>query len=72
LFRAPVSDLLHVRMDWRESILSFRGPGILSGISLGDWLDLLRRQQGEIDFSRLPRVATDHASEFEDQRLRSS
>ena len=45
-------------MDWRESMLSFCGPGILSGISLGDWLHLLRRQQGQIDFSRLPRVAS--------------
>jgi hypothetical protein len=44
-------------MDWRESMLSFCGPGVLSGVSLPQWLRLLRAQWRQIDLSRLPRVA---------------
>jgi hypothetical protein len=45
-------------MGWRESMFSFCGPGVLSGISLRDWLHLLLDERAQIDFSRLPRVAS--------------
>jgi hypothetical protein len=32
------------------------GPGVLSGIRLGDWLRLLRKYWREVDLSRVPRV----------------
>src|SRR5216684_492369 len=44
-------------MDWRESLLRHCGPGVLCGITLRDWLGLLRKEGAQIDLSRLPRVA---------------
>src|SRR5436309_3189310 len=44
-------------MDWRQSMLSFCGPGVLSGISFPDWLRLLRGNARHVSLSRLPRVA---------------
>ena len=37
-------------------MLQICGPGVLSGIRLGDWLRLLREHRRDIDVSRLPRV----------------
>src|SRR5579883_529487 len=45
-------------MDWREAMIRFCGPGVLSGISFPDWLRLLREQGREIDFAYLPRIAS--------------
>jgi hypothetical protein len=43
-------------MNWRESFLRRFGPGLLGGITLSQWLKLLRRYWREIDLPRLPRV----------------
>jgi hypothetical protein len=43
-------------MDWRLKMLQACGPGVLSGIRLGDWLRLLRKYWREVDLSRVPRV----------------
>ena len=43
-------------MDWRETLLRRFGPGVLSGIDLGDWTRLLWRERREIDARYLPRV----------------
>jgi len=45
-------------MDWRLNMLQFCGPGVLSGILLGDWLRLLRQNAGQVDFSKAPRICT--------------
>jgi hypothetical protein len=45
-------------MDWRKGMLGFCGPGVLAGISLGDWLKLLREHGRDVDLSRLPRAFT--------------
>lgn len=44
-------------MHWREALLRFCGPGVLSGIGLSDWLRLLRQQRRDIDLVYLPRIA---------------
>ena len=43
-------------MDWRESLLRRCGPGLLGGITFAQWLDLLRKQEWDIDLARLPRA----------------
>jgi hypothetical protein len=36
-------------VDWRESFLLWFGPGILGGVTFGDWLSLLRANRFDID-----------------------
>jgi len=43
-------------MDWRESLLKFCGPGLLGGITFGQWCALWRRQELQFDLSRVPRM----------------
>ncbi len=43
-------------MDWRERLLVSVGPGVLGGIILGQWIDLLRQEHFAIDLARLPRA----------------
>lgn len=43
-------------MAWREAFLRCCGPGILGGITCGDWLRLLRENRFAIAPARLPRV----------------
>ena len=43
-------------MDWRLRMMQACGPGVLSGIRLGDWLRLLREHGREMDLSRVPRI----------------
>lgn len=43
-------------MDLRLRMLQVCGPGVLSGISLGDWLSLLRAHGTQLDLSRFPRI----------------
>lgn len=43
-------------MDWRKPFLEHFGPGVLGGITLPDWLRLLRAEGAGIDFSRLRRA----------------
>ena len=45
-------------MDLRERMLRWCGPGVLSGIALGDWVRLLRQHGTQVDLSRLPRVCS--------------
>ena len=37
-------------MAWREALLTTIGPGAFSGITLGDWLRLLRQNHFSIDW----------------------
>ena len=43
-------------MDWRESFLRFCGPGLLGGITFGQWCALWRRRDLQFDLSRAPRM----------------
>ena len=43
-------------MSWRERVLIHFGPGLLGGVTLGDWLELLREQRFSISPSRVPRA----------------
>ncbi len=43
-------------MGWRETFLAHFGPGLLGGITLGDWLRLLRERRFAISPSCLPRA----------------
>jgi hypothetical protein len=36
-------------MDWRERVLQTIGPGLLAGVTFGDWLHLLRENRFAID-----------------------
>src|SRR5262245_52485199 len=42
--------------DWRETFLRHCGPGLLGGITLGQWFTLLRTPELSLDASRLPRA----------------
>jgi hypothetical protein len=42
--------------SWRERFLIRFGPGVLAGITLGDWLALLRDNRFSIDWPYLPRA----------------
>jgi hypothetical protein len=44
-------------MSWRERFLIACGSGVLAGITLGDWLSLLRENRCSIDLKYLPRAA---------------
>jgi len=44
------------RGGWREALLTHLGPGILAGITLGDWLALLWQQRFAVAPSCLPRA----------------
>jgi len=37
-------------MAWREALLTTIGPGAFSGITLGDWLRVLRENHFSIDW----------------------
>ena len=52
-------------MAWREAILRHFGPGLLGGITLGDWLRLLRENRFAVAPSRIPRALaiTVHAAQ---------
>jgi hypothetical protein len=41
---------------WRERFLIACGPGVLAGITLGDWLKLLRENRFSVDTAYLPRA----------------
>lgn len=43
-------------MPWREALLSRFGPGLLSGVTLGDWVHLLRANRFSVAPSRWPRA----------------
>src|SRR5262245_19096727 len=43
-------------MGWREGFLTRLGPGILAGVTLGDWIRLLCRERFAIAPSCLPRA----------------
>jgi hypothetical protein len=43
-------------MAWREALLGRFGPGLLGGVTLGDWLRLLRENRFAVAPSRLPRA----------------
>lgn len=41
---------------WREWFLTRYGPGVLAGVTLGDWLSLLRENRFSVDLPYLPRA----------------
>jgi hypothetical protein len=43
-------------LSWRERLLIACGPGVLSGVTLGDWLALLRENRWSVDLAYLPRA----------------
>ena len=43
---------------WRERFLIRCGPGVLAGITLGDWLALLRENRFSVDPAYLPRAVS--------------
>ena len=45
-------------MDWRESFFKFCGPGLLGGITFGQWCALWRRRDLQFGLSRAPRMLT--------------
>src|SRR4051794_27862615 len=56
-------------MDWRERMLRACGPGVLSGILLGDWLRLLRKHGSGVDLSRMPRVCSITLQSFKNSAI---
>lgn len=44
-------------MSWREHLLIQCGPGVFAGITLGDWIRLLRENRFSVDLPYLPRAA---------------
>jgi hypothetical protein len=44
-------------MPWRERLLLWTGPGLLAGITTGDWLALLRENDFAVDLPYLWRAA---------------
>ena len=58
-----------VYMDWRESFLRRFGPGLLGGITLSQWIKLLRRYGLNIDGSRLPRACAITAQSLKNSLL---
>jgi len=44
-------------MSWRERFLIQCGPGVLAGVTLGDWIRLLRENRFSIEPVYLPRAA---------------
>ncbi len=44
-------------MPWRESLLLWFGPGLLGGVTFGDWLTLLRDNRFAVDFPYWLRAA---------------
>lgn len=44
-------------LPWRERLLYWAGPGMLSGLTLGEWLRLLRENRFGVDAPYLPRAA---------------
>ena len=49
--------MLGRQLSWRERFLIACGPGVLAGITCGDWLKLLRDNRFSVDFAYLPRAA---------------
>lgn len=50
-------------LSWRERFLIACGPGVLAGITLIDWLKLLRENRFSVDFPYFPRaIATTFAA----------
>ena len=45
-----------LQMAWRETLLRHFGPGLLGGITVGDWVKLLRDNHFAVAPSRLPRA----------------
>jgi hypothetical protein len=45
-------------LSWRERFLIRCGPGVLAGITLGDWLKLLSENRFAVDFAYAPRAVS--------------
>src|ERR687897_692102 len=43
-------------MSWRERLMSIAGPGLLAGVTFGDWLALLAANGFRVHPSCLPRA----------------
>jgi hypothetical protein len=46
------------KLSWRERFLIACGPGVLAGITFGDWLRLLRENRFSIDLAYFPRAVS--------------
>jgi hypothetical protein len=57
-------------MDWREHFLRLCGPGLLAGITLGQWYELWRREDLEFDLSRAPRLISITTQSLKNSLLR--
>jgi hypothetical protein len=43
-------------MAWRERLATISGPGVLAGVTLGDWLKLLAANRFRVHVTCLPRA----------------
>jgi hypothetical protein len=50
--------MLSRKLSWRERFLIACGPGVLAGITFGDWLRLLRENRFSIDLAYFPRAVS--------------
>ena len=44
-------------MGWRDRVMSAVGPGVMTGVTFGDWLAILARNGFRVDPSKLPKAA---------------
>src|SRR5688572_4545420 len=56
IVRTP--DRNRTTIDWRESLMAASGPGILAGVTFGDWLKLLWHNRFRVSLDRLPRASS--------------
>ena len=56
--RERVNHTIWHMLSWRERFLIGCGPGVLAGITLGDWVKLLRENRFSVDPAYLPRAVS--------------
>lgn len=58
-------------MNWREAFLTRMGPGVLAGITLGDWVKLLRNERFSITPRCWPRALSITAQSLKNSAWRA-